>query len=145
MRFISMARGEVRAMQALGVEMLNVECRDPPTKARTFASPTRPGLTAAAFLCLKPPASPLAAKKKPGPGRPHNRDATSAHRKARTGKRGQPGGPDPRGAGRSVHWGMPTLLPKNALGDDWFQGENALSGSRRSGDSSPILRTEFLT
>ena len=33
MRFLSMGRGEVRAMQALGVEMLNIQCRDPPTKA----------------------------------------------------------------------------------------------------------------
>jgi hypothetical protein len=32
MRFLSMGRGEVRAMQALGVEMLNIQCRDPPTK-----------------------------------------------------------------------------------------------------------------
>jgi hypothetical protein len=45
-------------------------------------------------------------QKKPGPGRPHNRDATSAHRKARTGKPGgNRAGPTHGAAGRSVHWG----------------------------------------
>jgi hexokinase len=33
MRFLSMARDEVKAMNALGVEVLNIECRDAPTKA----------------------------------------------------------------------------------------------------------------
>jgi hypothetical protein len=33
MRLVSMTMDEVRAIQALGVEMLNVDCEDPPKKA----------------------------------------------------------------------------------------------------------------